>query len=231
LKLADVGNFNGYSNRFSAYNLPSYVAGTKEALFATGNISDENIANIAGFNFQVGAVGDSQYYVITSIVLVKKYVSLDLTDANIVAAGGSGSGSTDAEASENGLKFAAGANMMYVNFSNYLTSKGLNISDYAGISVTYQLKNSTDDGNAESANETSTYGKIAPADVSKLNGSDSGYNPYYLSNFVTGTQDAVFATGNISDENIANIAGFNFQVEKTASDQYYVITDIKLISK
>jgi hypothetical protein len=116
--------------------------------------------------------------------------------------------------------------MMYVNFSQYLSDKGVDISDYAGLSVTFQLKDA--EGNDVSETDAS-YGKVALAPSADLNGWAGGVKAGWMTDKAGETKEVLFS--DIEAADLATVAGFNLQVEKTAADQHYVITAIKLIGK
>jgi hypothetical protein len=62
-----------------------------------------------------------------------------------------------------------------------------------------------------------------------LNGYGSGVKRGWLFDRASGTKEVSF--DDVAAADLAIVAGFNFQVEKTAENQHYVITAIKLIGK
>lgn len=154
--------------------------------------------------------------------------SIDLSSPDVVATGNDGAASVPVEAqTAEGLQFGKGISMMFVDFSKYLNAKGLDLSNYAAIEVSYQLKNA--DGTDADAAEA-TYGKLAIAAAANLNGYDDGVKKGWLTApFVKEVKTVDFSDIEVAD--LATVAGFNLQVEKTGAEQYYVINSIKLIAK
>lgn len=226
--LAAAANLNGYDGGVKAGWLTApYVKETKEVSFK--EVDKADLATVAGFNFQVEKTAANQYYVITGITLYKdNNVTMDLADAGIVPTGNNGAASVPAEAqTAEGIQFGKGISMMFVDFSKYLSDKGIDLSDYAGIEVSYQLKNA-DGTDAEAAE--ATYGKLAIAAAANLNGYDDGVKKGWLTApFVKEAKTVEFTDIAVAD--LATVAGFNLQVEKTGAEQYYVINSIRLIAK
>jgi hypothetical protein len=226
--LVPSGKLNGYDSGITGWMAEgARAAGTKEISLASAETAD--VATVAGFNFQVGSTAADKYYVISSVVFFKDTgLQMDLADSGIVGYCNTGSDTVEAESSADGIVFGDKINMMYVDFSKYLTDKNIDISDYAGISVTYQLKDA--DGNDVSETEAG-YGKVAVVPTGKLNGYDSGVVTGWLGDGerAAGTKEVSFATAEAAD--LATVAGFNFQVGSTAEGAHYVITAIKLIGK
>ncbi len=151
---------------------------------------------------------------------------MDLTSSDIVTYGMDSSyASAAAEVTSEGLAFSLGASMCYVDFSTYLEANDIDLADYESIEVTYQLKES--DGSDATTCEA-TYGKVALATSDDLNGYSGGVKTEWSNNFVAGTMEVSFL--DIAATDLATVAGFNFQMSCTASDQYYVITEIKLVA-
>lgn len=228
--LAAVADLNGYSDGVKAVYLQDYVSGTKEV--SISDVAAENLATVAGFNFQASAINEDQYYVISDITLYKENsVTMDLSDSGIVAKNNGGSDGEAVTQSAAGLQFGKGTSMMYVNFADYLSANSLDLADFTGISVSYQLKEANGD-NAVSAIEGVKDGKVAIAAATSLNGYDNGVKIGWIGEdsaaYVAGTKQITFDDVDAAD--LATVAGFNFQVSATAENQYYVITEIKLLA-
>ncbi len=223
--LAASGDLNGYSGGVKAGWCSDFVSETKEVSFS--DIDAADLATVAGFNFQMSSTSSDQYYVITDITLYKdNNITIDLSDTNLVTSGmGSDYQSAAAEVTSEGLAFALGNSMCYVDFSAYLTANSIDLADYTGISVAYQLKES--DGSDATSGEA-TYGKVALAASGDLNGYSGGVKAGWCSDFVSETKTVTF--DDIDAADLATVAGFNFQMSSTASTQYYVISEIKLLA-
>lgn len=149
--------------------------------------------------------------------------AMDLTSKDIVATNNDGAATSEATQSADGIQFAKGISMLFVDFSQYLTANKLDLADYDSLKVTYQLKNS--DGTDATAADA-TYGKLAIADAANLNGYADGVKKSWLQDYVKDTKELPFAE--IDAAALGSVAGFNLQFEKASAEQYYVISEIQL---
>ena len=151
---------------------------------------------------------------------------VDFTDANIVAKGGTGSGSTDATKTADLIAFPKGANQCYVDFSAYLADKGLELADFDSIAVSWEVRDSTDKKiTAFPEDSTPSFGKIAY--TAKCDGYGDGVTGgchYFSSPYIS--EDSVQKISSIDKATLGTIVGFNLQIGKVPADHYIAITNI-----
>lgn len=152
--------------------------------------------------------------------------NIDLT--KVEAKANNGSGTVDAVATADEIKFAAGCSMLLVDMSTVLADEDL--TEYDQIQVKYQLKNA-DGTDADSYKVASPgWGNFALVAKGDLNGyTNPGLLKGSIGNYISDT--AVFDLSELDAANAPLAAGFNLQLDggsMTDSDQYMTITEIKL---
>ena len=189
------------------------------------------LATVAGFNLQLGAMPSVFHIVIKDITLYKdNNVYVDLT--KVVAKTNPGSGdSVPATQSASSIDFSLGGNMLFVNMSAYLEENNIDITEFAGMEVSYQLKNE-DATNADAYTDAPGWGNFALVKSSDLNGyTNPGVCKGNLGNKVADTATFDFTADDVVAADLSQAAGFNLQLEKMDADKYLAITGIKLIAK
>ncbi len=205
-----------------------FTGGTCVLTIAKTNPAE--LATVAGFNLQLSGLPANMHIVVTDITLFKdNNVNVDLT--KVVAKTNPGQGeSIAATQSAAGIDFLLGGNMLFVNMSNYLTENNIDISEFAGMEVSYQLKNE-DGSNADAYTDVPGWGNFALVKESDLNGYvNPGILKGNLGNKIADTATFDFSVAEKPAE-IGLAAGFNLQLEKMDADKYISITKITLISK
>lgn len=154
--------------------------------------------------------------------------NVDLT--KVVAKTNPGEGdSVAAKQTEASIDFMVGGSMLFVDMSEYLAANNLDLSDYAGIQVTYQLKNQ-DGSDASEYASAPTWGNFALVTKASLNGyTNPGALAGNIGNKVADT--AVFDFSKADAAGLGTAAGFNFQLPAMDADKYMSFTKIVLVSK
>lgn len=154
--------------------------------------------------------------------------NVDLT--KVVAKTNSGEGnSVAAKQTEASIDFMVGGSMFFVDMSEYLAANNLDLSDYAGMQVTYQLKNQ-DGSDASEYASAPDWGNFALVTKTDLNGwKNPGALAGNIGNKVADT--AVFDFSKADAAGLGTAAGFNFQLPAMDADKYMSFTKIVLVSK
>lgn len=154
--------------------------------------------------------------------------NVDLT--KVVAKTNPGEGdSVAAKQTEASIDFMVGGSMLFVDMSEYLAANNLDLSDYAGMQVTYQLKNQ-DGSDASEYASAPTWGNFALVTKASLNGhTNPGALAGNIGNKVADT--AVFDFSKADAAGLGTAAGFNFQLPAMDADKYMSFTKIVLVSK
>lgn len=154
--------------------------------------------------------------------------NVDLT--KVVAKTNPGDGdSVAAKQTEASIDFMVGGSMFFVDMSEYLAANNLDLSDYAGMQVTYQLKNQ-DGSDASEYASAPAWGNFALVTKTDLNGwKNPGALAGDIGNKVADT--AVFDFSKADAAGLGTAAGFNFQLPAMDADKYMSFTKIVLVSK
>lgn len=154
--------------------------------------------------------------------------NVDLT--KVVAKTNPGEGdSVAAKQTEASIDFMVGGSMLFVDMSEYLAANNLDLSDYAGMQVTYQLKNQ-DGSDASEYASAPDWGNFALVTKTDLNGwKNPGALAGNIGNKVADT--AVFDFSKADAAGLGTAAGFNFQLPAMDADKYMSFTKIVLVSK
>lgn len=154
--------------------------------------------------------------------------NVDLT--KVVAKTNPGDGdSVAAKQTEASIDFMVGGSMLFVDMSEYLAANNLDLSDYAGMQVTYQLKNQ-DGSDASEYASAPAWGNFALVTKTDLNGwKNPGALAGDIGNKVADT--AVFDFSKADAAGLGTAAGFNFQLPAMDADKYMSFTKIVLVSK
>lgn len=154
--------------------------------------------------------------------------NVDLT--KVVAKTNPGEGdSVAAKQTEASIDFMVGGSMFFVDMSEYLAANNLDLSDYAGMQVTYQLKNQ-DGSDASEYASAPDWGNFALVTKTDLNGwKNPGALAGNIGNKVADT--AVFDFSKADAAGLGTAAGFNFQLPAMDADKYMSFTKIVLVSK
>lgn len=133
--------------------------------------------------------------------------NVDLT--KVVAKTNPGEGdSVAAKQTEASIDFMVGGSMLFVDMSEYLAANNLDLSDYAGMQVTYQLKNQ-DGSDASEYASAPDWGNFALVTKTDLNGwKNPGALAGNIGNKVADT--AVFDFSKADAAGLGTAAGFNF---------------------
>ncbi len=220
--LVTKNDLNGYTN-------PGVLAGTIGNKIADTAVFDLSKADAAGFNFQLPAMDADKYISITGITLYKdNNAYVDLT--KVVGKTNPGAGdSIAATQTAAGIDFMVGGSMLYVDMSEYLVANDLDLSDYAEVQVTYQLKNQ-DGSDASEYTTAPSWGNFALVTKNDLNGyTNPGVLAGTIGNKIADT--AVFDLSKADAAGLGTAAGFNFQLPAMDADKYLSITKIVLVSK
>ena len=167
---------------------------------------------------------------------------MDLNSADIVATTNTGSAMEAAKKSDKGIEFGAGASMIFVDFSAYLATKNLDLSNYNAIETVWEVQDA--DGKVVTdyaGNEKAPgYGKIAYVPVANLNGygdgidvnyegeGDTTANKAWLSSPYTG-ETCVLTIAKTNPAELATVAGFNLQLEKLPDNMHIVLKSITFV--
>lgn len=139
------------------------------------------------------------------------------------------SDSVAAKQTEASIDFMVGGSMLFVDMSEYLAANNLDLSDYAGMQVTYQLKNQ-DGSDASEYASAPAWGNFALVTKTDLNGwKNPGALAGDIGNKVADT--AVFDFSKADAAGLGTAAGFNFQLPAMDADKYMSFTKIVLVSK
>ena len=226
--LVTKNDLNGYTN-------PGVLAGTignkiaDTAVFDLSKADAAGLGTAAGFNFQLPAMDADKYISITGITLYKdNNAYVDLT--KVVGKTNPGAGdSIAATQTAAGIDFMVGGSMLYVDMSEYLVANDLDLSDYAEVQVTYQLKNQ-DGSDASEYTTAQSWGNFALVTKNDLNGyTNPGVLAGTIGNKIADT--AVFDLSKADAAGLGTAAGFNFQLPAMDADKYLSITKIVLVSK
>ena len=226
--LVTKNDLNGYTN-------PGVLAGTignkiaDTAVFDLSKADAAGLGTAAGFNFQIPAMDADKYISITGITLYKdNNAYVDLT--KVVGKTNPGAGdSIAATQTAAGIDFMVGGSMLYVDMSEYLVANDLDLSDYAEVQVTYQLKNQ-DGSDASEYTTAPSWGNFALVTKNDLNGyTNPGVLAGTIGNKIADT--AVFDLSKADAAGLGTAAGFNFQLPAMDADKYLSITKIVLVSK
>ena len=226
--LVTKNDLNGYTN-------PGVLAGTignkiaDTAVFDLSKADAVGLGTAAGFNFQLPAMDADKYISITGITLYKdNNAYVDLT--KVVGKTNPGAGdSIAATQTAAGIDFMVGGSMLYVDMSEYLVANDLDLSDYAEVQVTYQLKNQ-DGSDASEYTTAPSWGNFALVTKNDLNGyTNPGVLAGTIGNKIADT--AVFDLSKADAAGLGTAAGFNFQLPAMDADKYLSITKIVLVSK
>ena len=226
--LVTKNDLNGYTN-------PGVLAGTignkiaDTAVFDLSKADAAGLGTAAGFNFQLSAMDADKYISITGITLYKdNNAYVDLT--KVVGKTNPGAGdSIAATQTAAGIDFMVGGSMLYVDMSEYLVANDLDLSDYAEVQVTYQLKNQ-DGSDASEYTTAPSWGNFALVTKNDLNGyTNPGVLAGTIGNKIADT--AVFDLSKADAAGLGTAAGFNFQLSAMDADKYLSITKIVLVSK
>ena len=226
--LVTKNDLNGYTN-------PGVLAGTignkiaDTAVFDLSKADADCLVTSAGFNFQLPEMDDDKYISITGITLYKdNNAYVDLT--KVVGKTNPGAGdSIAATQTAAGIDFMVGGSMLYVDMSEYLVANDLDLSDYAEVQVTYQLKNQ-DGSDASEYTTAPSWGNFALVTKNDLNGyTNPGVLAGTIGNKIADT--AVFDLSKADAAGLGTAAGFNFQLPAMDADKYLSITKIVLVSK
>ena len=137
--------------------------------------------------------------------------------------------SVAAKQTEASIDFMVGGSMLFVDMSEYLAANNLDLSDYAGMQVTYQLKNQ-DGSDASEYASAPAWGNFALVTKTDLNGwKNPGVLAGNIGNKVADT--AVFDFSKADAAGLGTAAGFNFQLPAMDADKYMSFTKIVLVSK
>lgn len=206
-----------------------YTGQTCTLTIAKTNPTD--LATVAGFNLQLSAMPSVFHIVIKDITLYKdNNVYVDLT--KVVAKTNPGKGeSVAATQSATSIDFSLGKNMFFVDMSTYLEENNIDITEFAGMEVSYQLKN--EDGTAADAyTDAPGWDNFALVKSTDLNGyTNPGVCKGNLGNKVADVATFDFTADDVVAADLSQAAGFNLQLEKMDADKYLAITGIKLIAK
>lgn len=167
----------------------------------------------------------------------------DLTSTDIVAKTNlDKDGMSAATKSATGIEFSNGRGMTYVDFSAYLASKNLDLTDFTALQVVWEVQDSDgkkveDYAGAEGA---PTHGKIAYVASGKLDGRSNGIDTnwtgeddavvdqaYFSSPYTGETCTLTIAKTNPSE--LAKVAGFNLQLQSLPANMHIVIKSITLV--
>mgnify|MGYP000962146901 FL=1 len=153
--------------------------------------------------------------------------NVDLT--KVVAKTNPGEGdSVAAKQTEASIDFMVGGSMLFVDMSEYLAANNLDLSDYAGMQVTYQLKNQ-DGSDASEYASAPAWGNFALVTKTDLNGwKNPGALAGDIGNKVADT--AVFDFSKADAAGLGTAAGFNFQLPAMDADKYMSFTKIVLVN-
>ena len=226
----------------TAWLASPYTGQTCTLTIAKTNPTD--LATVAGFNLQVSGLPANMHFVLKDITLYKdNNVYFDLTSDGIVAKTNPGEGAgVAATSSAAGLEFMNGKGMVYVDFSKYLADNNLDLADYTALQVTWEVQDSegnkvTDYADAEGK---PSYGKIAYAAASNLNGFGDGIDTNYegegdeskntawlVSPYTGETCQLTIAKTNPTE--LATVAGFNLQVSGLPANMHFVVKGITLV--
>ena len=226
--LVTKNDLNGYTN-------PGVLAGTignkiaDTAVFDLSKADAAGLGTAAGFNFQLPAMDADKYISITGITLYKdNNAYVDLT--KVVGKTNPGAGDfIAATQTAAGIDFMVGGSMLYVDMSEYLVANDLDLSDYAEVQVTYQLKNQ-DGSDASEYTTAPSWGNFALVTKNDLNGyTNPGVLAGTIGNKIADT--AVFDLSKADAAGLGTAAGFNFQLPAMDADKYLSITKIVLVSK
>ena len=226
--LVTKNDLNGYTN-------PGVLVGTignkiaDTAVFDLSKADAAGLGTAAGFNFQLPAMDADKYISITGITLYKdNNAYVDLT--KVVGKTNPGAGdSIAATQTAAGIDFMVGGSMLYVDMSEYLVANDLDLSDYAEVQVTYQLKNQ-DGSDASEYTTAPSWGNFALVTKNDLNGyTNPGVLAGTIGNKIADT--AVFDLSKADAAGLGTAAGFNFQLPAMDADKYLSITKIVLVSK
>ena len=226
--LVTKNDLNGYTN-------PGVLTGTignkiaDTAVFDLSKADAAGLGTAAGFNFQLPAMDADKYISITGITLYKdNNAYVDLT--KVVGKTNPGAGdSIAATQTAAGIDFMVGGSMLYVDMSEYLVANDLDLSDYAEVQVTYQLKNQ-DGSDASEYTTAPSWGNFALVTKNDLNGyTNPGVLAGTIGNKIADT--AVFDLSKADAAGLGTAAGFNFQLPAMDADKYLSITKIVLVSK
>ena len=226
--LVTKNDLNGYTN-------PGVLAGTignkiaDTAVFDLSKADAAGLGTAAGFNFQLPAMDADKYISITGITLYKdNNAYVDLT--KVVGKTNPGAGdSIAATQTAAGIDFMVGGSMLYVDMSEYLVANDLDLSDYAEVQVTYQLKNQ-DGSDASEYTTAPSWGNFALVTKNDSNGyTNPGVLAGTIGNKIADT--AVFDLSKADAAGLGTAAGFNFQLPAMDADKYLSITKIVLVSK
>ena len=226
--LVTKNDLNGYTN-------PGVLAGTignkiaDTAVFDLSKADAAGLGTAAGFNFQLPAMDADKYISITGITLYKdNNAYVDLT--KVVGKTNPGAGdSIAATQTAAGIDFMVGGSMLYVDMSEYLVANDLDLSDYAEVQVTYQLKNQ-DGSDASEYTTAPSWGNFSLVTKNDLNGyTNPGVLAGTIGNKIADT--AVFDLSKADAAGLGTAAGFNFQLPAMDADKYLSITKIVLVSK
>ena len=226
--LVTKNDLNGYTN-------PGVLAGTignkiaDTAVFDLSKADAAGLGTAAGFNFQLPGMDADKYISITGITLYKdNNAYVDLT--KVVGKTNPGAGdSIAATQTAAGIDFMVGGSMLYVDMSEYLVANDLDLSDYAEVQVTYQLKNQ-DGSDASEYTTAPSWGNFALVTKNDLNGyTNPGVLAGTIGNKIADT--AVFDLSKADAAGLGTAAGFNFQLPAMDADKYLSITKIVLVSK
>ena len=226
--LVTKNDLNGYTN-------PGVLAGTignkiaDTAVFDLSKADAAGLGTAAGFNFQLPAMDADKYISITGITLYKDnnaYVALTKVVGKTNPGAGDSIAATQTAA---GIDFMVGGSMLYVDMSEYLVANDLDLSDYAEVQVTYQLKNQ-DGSDASEYTTAPSWGNFALVTKNDLNGyTNPGVLAGTIGNKIADT--AVFDLSKADAAGLGTAAGFNFQLPAMDADKYLSITKIVLVSK
>ena len=155
--------------------------------------------------------------------------NVDLTKVVAKTNPGEGGDSVAAKQTEASIDFMVGGSMLFVDMSEYLAANNLDLSDYAGMQVTYQLKNQ-DGSDASEYASAPAWGNFALVTKTDLNGwKNPGALAGDIGNKVADT--AVFDFSKADAAGLGTAAGFNFQLPAMDADKYMSFTKIVLVSK
>ena len=226
--LVTKNDLNGYTNSgVLAGTIGNKIADT--AVFDLSKADAAGLGTAAGFNFQLPAMDADKYISITGITLYKdNNAYVDLT--KVVGKTNPGAGdSIAATQTAAGIDFMVGGSMLYVDMSEYLVANDLDLSDYAEVQVTYQLKNQ-DGSDASEYTTAPSWGNFALVTKNDLNGyTKPGVLAGTIGNKIADT--AVFDLSKADAAGLGTAAGFNFQLPAMDADKYLSITKIVLVSK
>lgn len=169
----------------------------------------------------------------TTIPSVVETQKVDFSNAGVKASEG-------ATKTPDMIKFKAGANETFVDFSGYIDTKNIDLSKYDSVQVTWEVQDATGKTIDSYEADEPTNGKVAFAASGSLNGHSDGFDTRYdgdddtskqqlsISSLTGDTQ--ILTIANMNPADVPKIAGFNLQLmDKIPATYSIVIKEIKFV--